>query len=179
MKRFKSQRHLQRFVSIHDPIASLFHVPRYDIPSSNHRRLRSSAMNLWAKIAERDWRNRSVPWFALVAAKFTMPRIVLQHLAEKALCSIEIALCSLYPSTLLRARLMATRKRSTSPGWQMSGGRTLSASSLVPVVLISTPSSRIALTGSKVIARLSSVDISAGPMSMPKKRPALRTTRTP
>jgi putative transposase len=27
MKRFKSQRHLQRFVSIHDPIANLFHIP--------------------------------------------------------------------------------------------------------------------------------------------------------
>jgi hypothetical protein len=27
MKRFKSTRHLQRFVSIHDPIANLFHIP--------------------------------------------------------------------------------------------------------------------------------------------------------
>ena len=31
MERFKSQRHLQRFVSINDPIANLFHIPRYDI----------------------------------------------------------------------------------------------------------------------------------------------------
>lgn len=51
MKRFKSQRHLQRFVSIHDPIANLFQIPRHDISSSNHRGLRSEAMNLWAKIA--------------------------------------------------------------------------------------------------------------------------------
>lgn len=51
MKRFKSPRHLQRFVSIHDPIANLFHIPRHDIPSSHHRELRSAAMNLWAKIA--------------------------------------------------------------------------------------------------------------------------------
>lgn len=46
MKRFKSQRDLQRFVSIHDPIANLFHIPRHDISSSDHRKLRSEAMNL-------------------------------------------------------------------------------------------------------------------------------------
>lgn len=51
MKRFKSQRHLQRFVSIHDPIANLFHIPRHDISSSHHRDLRSETMNLWAEIA--------------------------------------------------------------------------------------------------------------------------------
>lgn len=28
-KCFKSQRHLERFVSIHDPIANLFYIPRY------------------------------------------------------------------------------------------------------------------------------------------------------
>lgn len=31
MKRFKSVRHLQRFVSIHDPIANLFHLPRHEM----------------------------------------------------------------------------------------------------------------------------------------------------
>ncbi|MBB3388204.1 transposase-like protein [Rhizobium sp. BK275] len=51
MKRFKSQRHLQRFVSIHDPIANLFHIPRHDIPSGHHRELQAAAMGLWAKIA--------------------------------------------------------------------------------------------------------------------------------
>ena len=51
MKRSKSQRHLQRFVSIHDPIATLFHIPRPDIPSSHHRELRAAAMNLWGEIA--------------------------------------------------------------------------------------------------------------------------------
>ncbi|WP_430440987.1 IS6 family transposase [Shinella sp.] len=50
MKRFKSKRHLQGFVSIHDPIANLFHIPRHDIPSNHHRELRIAAMNLWAKI---------------------------------------------------------------------------------------------------------------------------------
>ena len=51
MKRFKSERHLQRFVSFHDPIANLFYIPRDDISSSHHRELSSEAMNLWAKIA--------------------------------------------------------------------------------------------------------------------------------
>ncbi len=52
MKRFKSPRHLQCFVSIHDLIANLFHIPRHDIASNHHRELRSEAMNLWAKIAQ-------------------------------------------------------------------------------------------------------------------------------
>ncbi|MBD9598069.1 MULTISPECIES: hypothetical protein [unclassified Ensifer] len=51
MKRFKSRRHLQRFISIHDPIANLFHIHRHDIPSSHHRELRAAVMNLWVKIA--------------------------------------------------------------------------------------------------------------------------------
>jgi putative transposase len=51
MKRFKSSRHLQGFVSIQDPIANLLHIPRHDISSSYHRELRSEAMSLWAKIA--------------------------------------------------------------------------------------------------------------------------------
>ena len=51
MKRFKSKRHLQRFVTIHDPIANLFHIPRHDISTSHHRELRASAMSIWAEIA--------------------------------------------------------------------------------------------------------------------------------
>jgi putative transposase len=44
MKRFKSTRHLQRFVSIHDPIANLFHLPRHALSSSDaHRRRLKSA----------------------------------------------------------------------------------------------------------------------------------------
>ncbi len=49
MKRFKSQRRLQRFVSIYEPITNLVQIPRHDISSSHHRELRSAAMNLWAK----------------------------------------------------------------------------------------------------------------------------------
>jgi putative transposase len=36
MKGFKSARHLQRFVSIHDPVANLFHIPRNEISSDHH-----------------------------------------------------------------------------------------------------------------------------------------------
>jgi len=35
IKRFKSARQLQRFVSIHDPIANLFHFPRHALSSSD------------------------------------------------------------------------------------------------------------------------------------------------
>lgn len=52
MKRFKSRRQLQRFVSIHDPIANLFHIPRHDIPSNDHRDLRTAAMHMWNEIAQ-------------------------------------------------------------------------------------------------------------------------------
>jgi putative transposase len=44
MKRFKSARQLQRFVSIHDPIANLFHFPRHAISSVDLRDLRNAAM---------------------------------------------------------------------------------------------------------------------------------------
>jgi putative transposase len=51
MKRFKSARQLQRFVSIHDPIANLFHFPRNNFSSAEHRDLRSTAMAVWNEIA--------------------------------------------------------------------------------------------------------------------------------
>jgi putative transposase len=51
MKGSKSPRHLQRFVSIHDPIANLFNIPRHDISSSHHRELRAATMSMWAEIA--------------------------------------------------------------------------------------------------------------------------------
>jgi len=51
MKRFKSARHLQRFVSIHDPIANLFHLPRHEMTSSHYRELRATAMEMWNDIA--------------------------------------------------------------------------------------------------------------------------------
>ena len=51
MKRFKSAGHLQRFVSIHDPIANLFHIPRHDMASQHHRELRETAMRIWNDVA--------------------------------------------------------------------------------------------------------------------------------
>ena len=51
MKGFKSARHLQRFVSIHDPIANLFYIPRHNILSVHHRELRAAAMQMWHDIA--------------------------------------------------------------------------------------------------------------------------------
>ena len=51
MKRFKSARQLQRFASIHDPIANLFHLPRHEMTSANFRELRAAAMDAWRDIA--------------------------------------------------------------------------------------------------------------------------------
>src|SRR3954451_10766895 len=51
MKRFKLARHIQRFVSIHDPIANLFHFPRNRITATEHRAACSQAFETWAEIA--------------------------------------------------------------------------------------------------------------------------------
>lgn len=51
MKRFKSPRQLQLFVSIHDLIANLFQIPRHDIPYHHYRELRGAAMQMWSEIA--------------------------------------------------------------------------------------------------------------------------------
>ena len=51
MKRFKSTRQLQRFVSIHDPIANLHHFPRNKLTPSDHRACRNAAIDAWREIA--------------------------------------------------------------------------------------------------------------------------------
>jgi putative transposase len=51
MKRFKSACHLQRFVSIHDPIANLFHFPRHSLSATQYRTLRTEAMIAWNELA--------------------------------------------------------------------------------------------------------------------------------
>jgi putative transposase len=51
MKRFKSARHLQRFVSIHDPIANLYHLSRHSLNASEYRMLRAEAEAVWQDIA--------------------------------------------------------------------------------------------------------------------------------
>jgi putative transposase len=50
MKRFKSARQAQRFLSIHDPIANLFHCPRNNQTAQAFRASRSKAMTTWADI---------------------------------------------------------------------------------------------------------------------------------
>jgi putative transposase len=51
MKRFKSARYLQRFVSIDDPIANLFHFPRNSMNAADYRAVRTEAMSVWADLA--------------------------------------------------------------------------------------------------------------------------------
>jgi putative transposase len=50
MKKFKSPGHLQRFLSIHDPMANLFHLPRHEMPSTEFREMRSLAIQTWRDI---------------------------------------------------------------------------------------------------------------------------------
>jgi putative transposase len=51
MKRFKSARHVQRFVSIHDPIANLFHFSHNQLTAADYRAVRTQAFEDWAEIA--------------------------------------------------------------------------------------------------------------------------------
>ena len=51
MKRFKSARQVQRFVSIHDPIANLFHLPRSHLSARASRTARAQAFATWAEVA--------------------------------------------------------------------------------------------------------------------------------
>jgi putative transposase len=50
MKKFKSPGHLQRFLSIHDPMANLFHLRRHEMPSTEFREMRSLAIQTWRDI---------------------------------------------------------------------------------------------------------------------------------
>jgi len=52
MKRFKPPRQLQRFLSIHDPIANLFQLPRHKMTSTGFREMRSLATQTWREIAQ-------------------------------------------------------------------------------------------------------------------------------
>lgn len=52
MKRFKSPGQLQRFVSIHDPVTNLYHLPRHEMQASDFREMRVLANQMWCEIAE-------------------------------------------------------------------------------------------------------------------------------
>jgi putative transposase len=42
---------VQRFLSIHDPIANLFHLPRNRLSATNYRAARAQAFATWAAVA--------------------------------------------------------------------------------------------------------------------------------
>ena len=47
MKRFKSARHAQRFLSAHDQINNLFLLPRHLMPATDYRAERARAFQAW------------------------------------------------------------------------------------------------------------------------------------
>src|SRR3954470_22272716 len=51
MKRFKSARQAQRFLSAHDQIANLFHLRRDHVTASEHRAARARAFEAWADVS--------------------------------------------------------------------------------------------------------------------------------
>lgn len=51
MKRFKSARQAQRFLSAHDQIANLFHLRRAHVSASDYRAARARALEVWADIS--------------------------------------------------------------------------------------------------------------------------------
>ena len=50
MKRFKSARQAQRFLSAHDQINNLFHLRRDHVPASEYRAARGRAFAIWAEV---------------------------------------------------------------------------------------------------------------------------------
>ena len=51
MKRFKSPRQAQRFLSAHDQINNLFHLRRDHVSASEYRVARGRAFAVWADIS--------------------------------------------------------------------------------------------------------------------------------
>jgi putative transposase len=50
MKRFKSAGQVQRFLSIHDPIANLVHLRRHQLAAADYRTARGAAFGTWAQV---------------------------------------------------------------------------------------------------------------------------------
>jgi putative transposase len=50
MKRFKSPRQAQRFLSAHDQINNLFHLYRNHLPAAEYRAVRAQAFAIWAEV---------------------------------------------------------------------------------------------------------------------------------
>ena len=51
MKRFKSARQAQRFLSVHDQVNNLFHLRRDHVTAVQHRAARARAFEVWAVIS--------------------------------------------------------------------------------------------------------------------------------
>jgi len=50
MRRFKSPRQAQRFLSAHGPINNLFYLRRHRIPAAQYRVAREEAFNMWSQV---------------------------------------------------------------------------------------------------------------------------------
>jgi putative transposase len=50
MKRFKSARQAQRFLSTHDQINNLFHLRRDHVTADQYRAARAQAFQTWAEV---------------------------------------------------------------------------------------------------------------------------------
>jgi len=50
MKRFKSARQAQRFLSAHDGINNLFHLRRHGVPATKYQTTPAQAFQVWAEI---------------------------------------------------------------------------------------------------------------------------------
>jgi putative transposase len=50
VKRFKSPRQVQKFLSIHDQVANLFHFPRNKLSAIDYRAARAQAFSAWTEI---------------------------------------------------------------------------------------------------------------------------------
>jgi putative transposase len=50
MRRFKSARHTQRFLSLHDAVRNVFRVRRHLLRSANYRLLRSRSLAVWRTV---------------------------------------------------------------------------------------------------------------------------------
>ena len=50
MKRYRSARHVQRFLSVHDQVNNLFHLRRDHRPAAAYRAARAAAFRAWAEV---------------------------------------------------------------------------------------------------------------------------------
>ena len=54
MQRFKSPNQAQQFLSVHEPIANLFHLQRHQKTASDFRVDRNQAFSIWQEITKLD-----------------------------------------------------------------------------------------------------------------------------